>query len=569
MKLKAILLAAALAVVPASASFGKESVADDDRARLLGDYLAGSYARYINDPKSQSRYFQDAFAIAPDDIRLGRLALYSALFSNDTKLATKTAEKLYKRDKTESMARAVLSVEAFSRGRSSRVKKYATDPTRDPTMGPVMQILLGWNAVDEGKTDAARKIFSNIGGAAYFGYLGQLQLAKLEAREGNAEAAIKAFDAVEEAGIGSLEYSLARARFDVRRGKPELARERLQALVNDNAVSELGPVGDYLARLDAGKTLPKLSVKAEAARALTVPAFEFFVRNQSVQGAETYLRFARWIDPDFDQAAIWLASLLEETHSLSEDAEARAEVLALYRSIDDNSPYVVSARLGESNVYFDQDDDDTAIGILEAVAKSHPSYYTQEALGRARFFRENWEEALPFYNALVESLSVEELKANPDPLRLRGIIFERLGRWQEAEADFKRVLEYTPDDADTLNYLGYTWVDRGENLEEAFDLIEKAVELQPQSGAITDSLGWAHYKLGRYSEAKKYLEDAVVLTPYSATIIDHLGDAYWRLGRKREATYQWKRALEYDPTDEERATIEAKLAAGVNAVPAQ
>ena len=189
-------------------------------------------------------------------------------------------------------------------------------------------------------------------------------------------------------------------------------------------------------------------------------------------------------------------------------------------------------------------------------------------MGRARFFREKWDEALPFYTNLVETLSEEELRSNPEPLRLRGIIYERLNRWPEAEADFQRVLQYQPDDADTLNYLGYTWVDRGENLVEALDMIRQAVALEPRSGAITDSLGWAYYKLGRYEEAKTELEKAVVMSPYSATIIDHLGDVYWRLGRKREATYQWMRALEYDPTEEEIVSIQAKLDAGPNAVPA-
>ena len=96
----------------------------------------------------------------------------------------------------------------------------------------------------------------------------------------------------------------------------------------------------------------------------------------------------------------------------------------------------------------------------------------------------------------------------------------------------------------------------------------KALELDPNSGAITDSLGWAHYKLGQYNEAKTRLEDAVVLAPSSATIIDHLGDVYWKLGRFREAGYQWQRALEFDPTDEERAAIRTKLKGGLEAAAA-
>ena len=192
---------------------------------------------------------------------------------------------------------------------------------------------------------------------------------------------------------------------------------------------------------------------------------------------------------------------------------------------------------------------------------------TRESLGRARFFRENYEDALPFYKELVDSLTDEEITANIEPLRFRGIIYERLKRWPEAEADFKRVLKLVPDDVETLNYLGYTWVDRGENLTEAFDMIREAVKQQPRSGAIVDSLGWAHYKLGEYDKARENLEKAVALSPSSATIIDHLGDVYWKLGRKREAGFQWKRALEFDPTDEERATIEIKLDKGLDAVP--
>lgn len=567
MTFRALLLTAALLVVPFGTAMAADTAVEDQRARMLGDYLSGSYARYLKDPRAQSTFFQDAYSLAPDDKRLGRLALYSALFSDDKKLAKDTAERLYRQEKTESMARAVLAVDAFSKGRTARVRKYATEPTADFTMGLAMKILLGWTQVDEGKYQAARETFESINGTGYFKALGELQIAKMEGRRGNIEAANAAFDAVEFSGAAALEYGLARARFEASNKMTDAAIARLQAMIDDNAAADIGPVGAYLARLQVGKRLPKLSERAEAARALTDPSFAFFLRNESADGAETFLRFARWVDPDFDRSAIWLAGLLEETHP-NMDAVTRREIIALYESIDDGSPYYVNARLGLASQIFDEDRDDTAIAILEDLAESHPSYFTREALGRSRFFRENWEEALPFYTELVETLSVEELTANPEPLRLRGIIYERLDRWSEAEADFLKVLDYKPDDTDTLNYLGYTWVDRGENLTRAFEMIEKAVALEPNSGAIVDSLGWAHYKLGQYDEAKKYLERAVVLTPYSATIVDHLGDAYWRVGRKREATYQWARALEFDPTDEEIIAIQAKLDAGPNAVPA-
>lgn len=563
----------ALLLLTASAALAIASPAHtapdtQERAQLLGDYLAGSYARYISDPRAQSRYFQDAYAIAPDDVRLGRLALYSALFSGDQDLARKTAQKVLRQTNTESFARAVMAADAMSKGRSSRVKKYVSAPTSDVTMGVAMAIMAGWNDVDEGRYDSARKRFSTLGGGEYFKHLGQLQIAKMEARIGNADAAEAAFDKAFETNVAPLEYALSRARFEAGRGDVAKARDVLNAHLEDNPAAIVGPIGDFITRIDAGKSLPKLSIKSEAARALTEPAFAFFMRFDSEDGAETYLRLARWIDPDFDRARVWLAGVIDETRD-ELDEDTRAEVLALYNGVKPTSPYFVTSELSAANIYFDRDEDDVALARLEKLAETHPSYYTREALGRTRFFREDWAAALPFYTDLVDTLGEDALRANPEPLRLRGIIYERLDRWAEAEADMKRVLSYEPDDSNTLNYLGYTWVDRGENLTEAFEMIERALELEPQSGAITDSLGWAHYKLGRYEEAERYLEDAVVLTPFSATIIDHLGDAYWRVGRKREAVYQWQRALEYDPTDEEREAIEAKLAAGPNAVPAQ
>jgi tetratricopeptide (TPR) repeat protein len=365
---------------------------------------------------------------------------------------------------------------------------------------------------------------------------------------------------VEEAGLSPVEALLTRARLELARGDRDAALAALEAFKKDNPRADSGPISAALKTLQSGKDIPvKLSAQQHAARALVDPAFAFFIANRSTDGGEIYLRVARQIDPDYDKGAIWLGALLEDT-------ERDEEAYGLYEGFSKGSPYYVSARLNQANILFARDEDDKALAILEKLAKSHPSFTTREAMGRARFFRENYAEALPFYDKLVGSMSDAELKDNIEPLRLRGIIYERIGQWELAEKDFKKVLEIEPENVDTLNYLGYTWVDRGENLTEAFEMIRKAVAKQPKSGAIVDSLGWAHYKLGQYKEAKDKLEDAAALSPSSATIIDHLGDVYWKLGRKREAGYQWERALEFDPTDEERALINRKLVGGLEAV---
>jgi Flp pilus assembly protein TadD len=116
-----------------------------------------------------------------------------------------------------------------------------------------------------------------------------------------------------------------------------------------------------------------------------------------------------------------------------------------------------------------------------------------------------------------------------------------------------------------LNYLGYSWVDRGENLDKALDMIKKAVDLRPNDGYIVDSLGWAYFKLGRFDDAVEQLERAVELKPEDSVINDHLGDALWKVGRKREATFQWNHARDLDPEPAEREKIVKKLENGLAA----
>jgi len=120
-----------------------------------------------------------------------------------------------------------------------------------------------------------------------------------------------------------------------------------------------------------------------------------------------------------------------------------------------------------------------------------------------------------------------------------------------------------------LNYLGYSWVDQGLNLDEAFGMLRKAVQQRPRDGYIVDSLGWAYYRLGQYEEAVKLLERAVELRASDPVINDHLGDAYWRIGRKIEAGFQWNHARDLKPDPEDLEVILKKIQNGLSDAPAK
>ena len=141
--------------------------------------------------------------------------------------------------------------------------------------------------------------------------------------------------------------------------------------------------------------------------------------------------------------------------------------------------------------------------------------------------------------------------------------FKSFSAWEQAEKDLKEALKLYPDQPHVLNYLGYSWIDQGINLDEGMRMIRRAVEQRPDDGYIVDSLGWAYYRIGNYDEAVKNLERAVELKPEDPTINDHLGDAYYRVGRTLEAQFQWSHARDLKPEPDDLKKIEEKLRTGL------
>lgn len=165
---------------------------------------------------------------------------------------------------------------------------------------------------------------------------------------------------------------------------------------------------------------------------------------------------------------------------------------------------------------------------------------------------ERYDEALEI---LVQGLSVDAKNAR---IHFRiGVIQDKAGRRNEAIEAMQQVLRIQPDDADALNYLGYTYADMGIHLNEAQSLVQRALTLKPDDGYITDSLAWVFYKQGRYEEALKWLLKAVQIVPDDAVILEHLGDVYLKLGNKDKALKYYRRSLEFK--DKDRLPLEDKI----------
>ena len=244
---------------------------------------------------------------------------------------------------------------------------------------------------------------------------------------------------------------------------------------------------------------------------------------------------------------------------------AVADARTAFEHVGEKSRSFASAQGKLAWTYQAAGDKAQALKLAEKGWRAAPGDRDQAAT-YAEILRVNdrWDEAVKVLDPAVAAAP-----ADWRLLYMRGVALERAGRWPDAERDLNAALKIQPENPELLNYLGYSWIDRGEHLDQALDMVRRAVAANPQSGAVTDSLGWAQYRLGDYASAVTTLEKAAALEPADPDINDHLGDVYWRLGRKVEAQYKWRAVLTLEPDAKLKAEVEKKLASGLDPAPAK
>tara|TARA_Y100000385_G_scaffold269646_1_gene307877 strand:- start:273 stop:1010 length:738 start_codon:yes stop_codon:yes gene_type:complete len=225
-----------------------------------------------------------------------------------------------------------------------------------------------------------------------------------------------------------------------------------------------------------------------------------------------------------------------------------------------------NAEIGRANALYYQGKETTSIEVLKTLAKNNPEdIELKTTLGNSLRRSSQFLEASKIYSDAISLIEKKELTSWFE-YYAKGICNERLGNWNIAEFNFRKAIKIRPNQPSLLNYFGYSLLEKGIHLDEALQLIERALKGQPNDGYITDSLGWALYRLEKYSEAVKYMERAVELMPLDPIINDHLGDVYWAVDRRVEAKFQWRRALSFNPDKKDLERILKKLDVGLDTV---
>lgn len=527
-----------------------------ESATPYGDYLAGRFAAQEAQMELATRYFQRAMQKAAGNKELRQRAMLTAVYAGDMRTAGQLAQQVLETAEDSRMAPLFAAEDLMKRGKHVASQSVLHNARTDPLNKLPIAFLQGWNFAAMDQPDKAQEKFDAMSHMSYLPELGPFSQGLLYWQKGDLQMAENSLRKAYATKVLMNRTLLALGAVLIHKGQPEQARELAMAhLANNPDEVEAKTVVHWL---DAGivPANPFPTPNAAAAEGLRAMAQLWATRGLTDLGV-LYVQMSLDMDQDNDATRL-LAAQMYELQDRGPDA------VKLYESIAPDSPVYEDARLQLSRAYMRADNNAKGIAVLRALVQTDPSRRARDSLGQALQFDKQYDKAFHVFDALIKE---DPEKSSWLMYFDRGVTLERTARWKQGVPDFRKALELKPDQADVLNYLGYTFVDNGENVDEGFALIKKAIELDPEAGYIVDSLGWGHYKRGDYQKAVKELEHAVELEPGEPAINDHLGDAYWRVGRKLEARFQWERVLSLDPEpddDVDVAHVKAKLAHGLD-----
>ena len=523
----------------------------------IGSYLAGRYAHSRGDYAAAARHLRRVLDTDPDNPSLLRRTVSLLTAEGRIEDAAELARRLVDIRDDARLARFILGLQEARIGDYEDALERIDEIPRDGVYSLLVPLAEGWLHTGSGTDAAALAALAPLAERDsyrpfYLLHAGLMH--DLAGREADAEALLR--EAVAISG-GSHRPVAALGSMLMRAGRAVDARAvyaEYRAQNPENIWAER-----MLAASHAGMSVPPLvrDARGGLAEALLGAAAALPQRDNG-DAALIFARLALFLHDELDTVRFLIGEILDGAERLEDAVDA-------YRSIPAGSDYAWAAQLRAASDLADLERHDEAVAALRAMIDERPERIdAASALGDVFRRDERYEDAAEAYDAAVRRIANVE-NQHWRLFYVRGIAYERVGEWPKAEADFLRALELEPDQPLVLNYLGYSWVEQGRNLDEAKTMIEKAVELRPDDGYIVDSLGWVAYMLGDFEEAARQLELAVELVPGDPIINDHLGDAYWQVGRLNEARFQWHRVLTLEPEDELADQVRRKLAGGLSA----
>ena len=535
------------------------SIAGMVRAEIsFGGYLAGRHALSIKDFDAASTYLSRAIE---DDLE--NPELLNGLISVQVSLGDIGAAKISSDNldllgvQTQLSNMVKIAIQLRNRDFDNAKQQIENEQGINPLLD---KIVTGWAFADEGNFENAETIFDEIGKGSSLAQFSQMQKASMLAAYGRYESALNTIENLEKnSNRISIDARALKVQLLLKLDNKEEATEYFSKIfgdgVNSDAANLRMQVEDHP---NAYSIEESLSLEAGIAYAFYAIA-DILKDDADPNTALLYVRLAQYLNENSQKTILLAADLLEQMGQYDLAVEE-------YAKISPSSSYFLSSELGRVGALRDGGKTEAALEVLYYLSREFSDIgIVHNSLGDFLRREERYSEAKIAYDRAVD-IYRKNNNVSWVVLYARGITHERLQEWDKAESDFRNALTINPDQANVLNYLGYSLIDRGEKLDEAMTMIEKAVSLQPESGYIVDSLAWGLFKLGQYETAIPHMEKAAELMPVDPIVTDHLGDLYWAVGRQLEAKFQWRRALSFDPELKDATRIREKLRIGLDRV---
>jgi tetratricopeptide (TPR) repeat protein len=540
-----------------------------------GSYLAARHASVERDATSAAAFYRSALRTDPKNNELLDRAFIASVADGDIDEAVKLADRILSVDKSNRVARLVVGVQDLKQKKYAAAQININQSIRGPITDLVATLLSSWAAYGAGDTKAAVANIDKLTGPDWYPIFKDLHAGMILELSGKEKDAGSRFERAYKLDESMLRVAEGYARW-LSRNKDDKSAEAIYEAF-DKKLARHPLVLEGLRDTKAGKKMPPLVDSAQAGAAEALYGIgATLTRRGGEDLALVYLQLALYLQPSHPLALLSLADLYESV-------KKPQMAIKVYERVPSSSPLKRNAQIQLATDLDAADRSDEAIKILKGVITEDPKDLEAiMALGNVERGRKKFADCAQTYSQGIDVLpppaAADKATGDKDKSAstsinyvyyyYRGICEERSKQWPKAEADMRKALELKPEDPHVLNYLGYSWIDQGTNLDEAMKMIKRAVEQRPDDGYIVDSLGWAYYRIGNYEDAVKNLERAVELRAEDPTINDHLGDAYWRVGRTLEAKFQWAHARDLKPEAEDLPKIEAKIENGLPDDPA-
>ena len=525
---------------------------------LAGPYLAAVQASYRNDYASAAKFFNDAVSQDTENTYLLQNAVLNNVIAGSFDTAVPLARQLSQLTTDRQIAGLILVADHIAK------QEYgaATELLQDDSFGfnsLLKGLLKGWVSAGLGEISKAQEHFDLVASETNFGSIGEYHKGLVLALAGDFEGSNRILSGSNGEPLHVSRAALiAHIQVLLQLERREEAIQHIETAGGDND-RELSKLK---AAIGSGEVIQfdQLSDPNDGAAEVFLTLATALSRENAEVFALLYARLSQRIRPNYVEALLLSADILS-------DQEQNELAVADYEKIPETSGVYRDAEIGRANALVAQEKIEEAVGALTQLSQEFPQdAYIHMSLGDTFRREERYAEAATSYTNAID-LTGELSAADWRNFYVRGICYERTDQWDAAEADFRQALELQPDQPLVLNYLGYSLVEMNLKIDEARDMIERAVSGDPDNGYITDSLGWVLYRIGQYEDAVPHMERAVELLPSDPVINDHLGDVLWKVGRKTEAVFQWKRALSFEPDEEaDPDRIRRKLEVGLDVV---